>query len=178
MKSGDLLPKRLARIRMQCVSDAAVTRNAIAAERAHKGMLNSGAYFKQVRDSTLEHYAAGVEEMAGVVAKRLSSAKVADLIHEHAQLLHDDLRQLVNRTIAGEGGARPLSEAGAVEIRNTFEARARDIEQTILENVRFSLDDDLKSEGGAANYWQRHHTWIVSIVGIVVAAVVAIIFSK
>lgn len=178
MKNNDLLSTRLAPIRSQCVQNAIATRGAIAAERVHKGNLNSGAYFKQVRDSTLKHYSDSLEAMAGVAAKRLSSAKAADLIQKHAQLLHDDLRQLVNRTIAGEGGARPLSEAGAVEIRNTFEARARDIEQTILENVRFSLDDDLKSEGGAANYWQRHHTWIVSIVGIVVAAVVAIIFSK
>ena len=131
-------------------------RAAIAAEFNAAGRLNSGAYLKTVRDALISQFKDALNEMAAFAAMVLPASVAASRVEAHALVLQDDLRQMLNEVLAGKDGSRLPPGNASSELRKTFEAASRSAVATVIEDVRFSLQEKAASRKGLLQFFKRN----------------------
>lgn len=149
---ADQIEARLERIRAACTDAARKRRAAIAAEFNAAGRLNSGAYLKTVRDALISQFKDALNELAAFAAIVLPASGAASRVEKHAH----DLRQMLNEVLGGEDGSRPPPGNASSELRMTFEAASRSAVATVIEDVRFSLQEQATSRKGFLQFLKRN----------------------
>jgi hypothetical protein len=153
---ADQIEARLERIRAACTDAARKRRAAIAAEFNAAGRLNSGAYLKTVRDALISQFKDALNELAAFAAIVLPASGAASRVEKHALILQDDLRQMLNEVLGGEDGSRPPPGNASSELRMTFESASRSAVATVIEDVRFSLQEQATSRKGFLQFLKRN----------------------
>jgi hypothetical protein len=163
------IERRLDRLRADCLSACIKVRDATAAEFNAGHRLNSGAYFRTVTDRVLAAEKAALDQMGAFAATVMSAKEAASTLEDHALKLHDELRQMINRTLASEGGSRPAPENAATQVRDDFASKSLANRTAMLENVRHGLTADTTSERGPMNFLKRNAAALIGAAGLIVA---------